>query len=358
MKTHQTPEVDWSDGPLCKRIGQALVEEAARSHRTPPSGVKQRETRFRAEDGTNLKAMIYEPASPSVAARGRPLVVLIHGGGFCVGVPENEEITARNLVQAYGVVAVSIDYRHAPEHKFPCAVTDAWSGLKWAAANAYALGADPQAGFIVGGTSAGGNIAAVLAHIARDEGLHPPLTGQYLAIPAIGRDQDIPAQYQDRLLSWGKYRDNATLTVASINAVLGMYEPDVKDYRFNIVNHPEGHERLPPAYFQVAGGDPLRDQALVYETILRENQISTKLDIYPGLPHGFWSAFPSLTSSRKFRREQVGGIGWLLGVEKAVDESDQAIEFDRQVSIRLVTKLWLVWTVACAKFARLWRGRQ
>ena len=81
-------------------------------------------------------------------------------------------------------------------------------------------------------------------------------------------------------------------------------------------NHPKGHKDLPAALFQIDGMDPLRDEALIYERVLREEDgIKTKSFIYPGLPHGHWGFFPSLKSSEKFRKEQVDGMGWLLGRE-------------------------------------------
>lgn len=357
IQKHPPPNVDWSNGPLCKLIGQAMVEEAARSHSIPPASVKQLETTFRASDGAQLRAKIYQPADilSGPAGRGYPLVVLIHGGGFCVGVPENEEITARNVVQTYGVIAISLDYRHAPEYKFPYAVDDAWDGLQWAARNAASYGADPTKGFIVGGSSAGGNLSAVMAHLARDQGLHPPLTGQYLAIPSVGTEEEIPAKYQDRLKSYSKYADSPSLSVAAINSVLRLYEPDVKDgSRFCIINHPKGHADIPSAYFQIAGGDTLRDQGLVYETVLREEYgIPTKLDVYPGLPHGFWSGFPTLSASKVFRRDQVRGFGWLLNLEPDAEKL-QSLEYDRVVSIRWSTKLWILWVVLKDKLTSLW----
>ena len=86
-----------------------------------------------------------------------------------------------------------------------------------------------------------------------------------------------------------------------------------------VIAHPKGHEGLPPAFFQIDGLDPLRDEGLIYATMLQEdNNIETRVEVYPGLPHGHWGFFPFLKSSKKFRKDQVNGFGWLLQREPKV----------------------------------------
>lgn len=119
----------------------------------PPSDIKQSETHYTARDGKDMRVKVYQPAEKP--SSGSPLVFMIHGGGFCIGAPEGEEQTCRNLVQAFGAVCLSISYRLGPEFKFPHAPNDCWDALKWAAKNASTFGADTKQGFIVGGTSAG-----------------------------------------------------------------------------------------------------------------------------------------------------------------------------------------------------------
>lgn len=218
---------------------------------------------------------------------------------------------------AFGATCISASYRLAPEFKFPYAPKDAWDCLKWAAASAKSWGADPSKGFIVGGTSAGGNITAILTHLARDEKLSPPLTGQYLAIPNLIPEKKCPEKYRPYFLSYEQNRNAPVLPVAAIDMYMGGYQPDEDDgVWYAVVNHPNGHKDLPPAVFQIDGLDPLRDDGLIYERILREeNGIKTKTFIYPGLPHGHWGLFPFLQSSVKFRIEQLEGMGWLLGRE-------------------------------------------
>ncbi|KAH0847182.1 hypothetical protein AYO21_02569 [Fonsecaea monophora] len=280
-----------------------------------PPEVKQSELEYPTRDGTKLRAKLYQPTNPP--KNGSPLIVMYHGGGFCIGAPEGEEQTCRNFVQAFGAVCISASYRLAPQFKFPYAPKDAWDCLKWAAANAKSWGADPSVGFVIGGTSAGGNITAVLAHVARDEKLSPPLTGQYLAIPAVLPADEIPDKYKEFYLSYEQNKNAPVLPVAAIDMFMRGYAPDQTDgVWYAPFNHPKGHKDLPPALFQIDGMDPLRDEGIIYERVLREeNGIKTKMYVYPGLPHGHWGFFPFLTGSKKFRQEQVEGMSWLLGRE-------------------------------------------
>jgi acetyl esterase/lipase len=152
-------------------------EAAMKALGKPPAEIKQTELEYSASDGSEVRAKLYQPQP--APKEGSPLIVIYHGGGFCVGSPEDEEQSCRNFVHAFGATCIAAAYRLAPEFPFPYAITDSWDALKWAAANAEAWGADPSKGFVIGGTSAGGNISAALALIARDEKLSPPLTGQY-----------------------------------------------------------------------------------------------------------------------------------------------------------------------------------
>lgn len=98
---------------------------------------------------------------------------------------------------------------------------------------------------------------------------------------------------------------------------LDAYKPDTASPLYNPFNHPKGHKGVPPVYFQICGMDPLRDEALIYEKVLREDYgIPTKLDVYPGLPHGFWSFWPDMKASTGFVEDATRGVGWLLEQSK------------------------------------------
>lgn len=297
-----------------KRNAKALQELG----QSPP-GIKITETSFSAADGTRVRAKLYQPTTPP--AGGSSLIVLFHGGGFCVGTPENEELTARNLVYAFGSVVFNASYRQAPEFKFPCAVDDSWEAVKYAAVSAQTWGADPSVGFIIGGTSAGGNLSAVLSHYSRDEGLSPPITGHYLATPTVLSSDKVPEKYRPYYLSYKQNKNAPLLSHEAIAMFHRGYQPDFDDaVKYNVFNHPKGHKDLTPAFFQINGLDPLRDEALIYERVLAENGVKTRLEVYPGVPHGRWGFFPFLKTSGKFRKDQLAGFGWLLNKEPKIDE--------------------------------------
>jgi len=309
------PPVSYDSLTDFKNMVNKRNEDAVKALGQPPPEIKQTDLQYTTEDGHQNRARLYQPVSPP--AGGSPLIVMFHGGGYCLGQPESEEQSCRNFVQAFGAVCISGAYRLAPEHKFPHAPKDAWDCVKWAAANAKSWGADPSVGFVVGGTSAGGNLTAVIAHVARDEKLSPPLTGQYLAIPALVPESKMPEKYKPYWLSYEQNKTAPVLPVAAIDMFIKGYEPDEDDaVWYATFNHPKGHGDLPPAFFQIDGMDPLRDEAIIYERVLREDYgVKTKMFVYPGLPHGHWGFFPFLKSSEKFRKEQVEGMGFLLGKE-------------------------------------------
>ncbi|KAL6241722.1 hypothetical protein RBB50_011255 [Rhinocladiella similis] len=293
---------------------KAMIDKrnAAATKKQPPPEIQQSDLWYPTRDGINIRAKLYQPSTPP--KDGSPLIVMYHGGGFCTGAPESEEQTCHNFVQAFGAVCLSATYRLGPEWKFPTAHKDAWDCLRWAAEHATSWGADPAAGFVIGGTSAGANITAVLAHLARDEGLSPPLTGQYLAAASLLPENQVPEKYKKFYLSQEQNVDVPVLPRPARLMFLRGYQPDNDDaVWWAIFNHPKGHANVPPAFFQVDGLDPLRDDSIIFERVLRkEYGIKTRMDVYPGLPHGHWSIYPFLKGSEKFRKEQVAGMAFLL----------------------------------------------
>ena len=283
-------------------------------------------------DGWKSHTIICYPKSPE-SSRPSPLIVLLFGGGHTVGNPESELELARLLAIAHNAVIVLPSYRLAPEYPFPYSANDSWDCLQAIAKEASNVSSsgflpsftDAKAGFILGGTSAGCNLSGVCAHLARDNGLSPPLTGQFLCAGSYISPYHVPAKYQPFYLS-REQNKNAPILDADLYAIFRKaHNPDYSSpLAFSFDQHnpkdekgevKEGHMGLPPAYFQVCGLDMGRDDCFIYEKVLREEcGIKTKLDLYEGMPHCWWAVFPKLKITQRRMRETVEGIGWLLEV--------------------------------------------
>ncbi|KAI0530059.1 alpha/beta hydrolase fold-3 domain-containing protein [Xylaria digitata] len=264
-------------------------------------------------DGHQSNIRVYEP---KVRQPNRALIVLIHGGGFCLGHNSHVRGTAQDIVSAYNATVLSVSYRFAPEFKFPVAAHDIYDNMEWIAKNAEAkLGVNLAAGFILGGVSAGSNLAAVVAQKWLSANKIPKMTGTWLALPLIFDEAIVPAKFKD---SWVSREQNPEALILGQKDLLYLkvaYSPDVFSADFSPFNADGAHIGLPPTYFQICGQDPLRDDGLIYEKVLRDHGVTTKLDVYPGFPHGFAELLPTLKTSKKYRLDTQNGFGWLLKQE-------------------------------------------
>jgi acetyl esterase/lipase len=169
---------------------------------------------------------------------------------------------------------------------------------------------------MTGGTSAGANIAAVMSYLARSESLSPPLTGTFLSVPPLLPESVVPAKYQSLYLSRKQNLNAPVVDKNGIELMTSTYQADDNSPLYACFNHPDGHARLPPMYMQVCGLDPLRDEGLLYERVLREAGVQTKLDVYPGLPHAFWALYPQFKDSPGVAADTMKGVAWLLEAGK------------------------------------------
>ena len=259
-------------------------------------------------DGYQGEILVVKPKS--APAEGSPLIVLIFGGAFVLGAKEDMIRPAQQFQDALGATVVLATYRLAPEHTFPTSPHDVWDCFEFAVKNAESFGASIEAGLIVGGVSAGGNLAAVTARKAVEEGI--PLTGAWLGIPAFLDYDIVPEKYKSVYLARQQNAKAHILNEEHIEYVKKYYQYDSKSVDFTPFAYPSPAEKMVPTFIQVCGQDPLRDDGLIYARVLQDAGIPTRLNIYPGVPHGFNGFFPQLTLAQKYEQDTMDGMSWLL----------------------------------------------
>jgi acetyl esterase len=271
-------------------------------------------------DGS-IPARIYTPKILRGTNGRAPCLVFFHGGGWVIGDVESHDVVCRKLAYEGELMVISVDYRLAPEHKFPSAVDDAIAATAWIADNAAKLGIDP-ARLSVGGDSAGGNLAAVVALAARDaKGFATPLAiaGQVLIYPAT-----------DLAMTHPSHREAETsilLTHTVIKWFCNHYlngTADVHDWRASPARASK-LVGLPPAYVLTAGADPLRDEGRDYAERLTQAGVAVTYRHFPGQFHGFFT-MGKLLQQANVAASEIGT--WL----KVLNESTQMKHSDERIS--------------------------
>ncbi|HVX31765.1 MAG TPA: alpha/beta hydrolase [Solirubrobacterales bacterium] len=266
------------DGRSVEGARAASAYEARVSGRQKP--IRVAEVRAVEMTGPNgpIPARLYVPPLPAPDAPA-PLLVYYHGGGWVIGDLDMYDDLSRLIAMAAGCLVLSVDYRLAPEHPFPQPLEDAFAAFGWVVANAESLGADPKR-IGVGGDSAGGNMAAVVCHMAAEGGGARPAM-QLLFYPVTDSAEDTRSR---KLFS-----DGFILTKADMEKFEAAYLPpgvDASDQRISVLQCPDLRS-LPPAYVATAGFDPLRDEGEAYALRMRDCGVRVALRRHSGLIHTF-----------------------------------------------------------------------
>ena len=243
----------------------------------------------------SIPARIYTPLKLRQTAGLAPCLVFFHGGGWVIGDLDTHDVVCRKLAVEGELIVISVDYRLAPEHKFPAAVDDAINATTWISANAKQLGID-AARLTVGGDSAGGNLAAVVALAAR-EANGPAIAGQLLVYPAT-----------DFAMSHPSHREPETSLLLT-HSVIRWFRDHYLNEAADGENWRASPARartlagLPPAFVLTAGADPLRDEGDEYAGRLKEAGVPVTYKHFPGQFHGFFTMGKLLQQANVAARE-------------------------------------------------------
>jgi acetyl esterase len=246
-----------------------------------------------------------------------PALVFYHGGGWVIGNIEVYDPTCRAIANNAGCVVVSVEYRLAPENKFPAAPEDCYAATKWVAENAASLNIDPER-IAIGGDSAGGNLTAVVAQMARDQG-GPNLVFQLLVYPV--------ADHHSAGMS--SYEENADGYLLTRDSMIWFWEhyldnPDDKSHPLASPLQAKDFSNLPPALVITAEFDPLRDEGEAYAAKLKEAGVPVTLTRYNGMIHGFFMMMGVLDQAKKAHEEAAAALRSAFA-PKASATSDQPV---------------------------------
>ncbi|KAF8526232.1 alpha/beta hydrolase fold-domain-containing protein [Hysterangium stoloniferum] len=239
-----------------------------------------------------------------------PALVWIFGGGMSLSALSTTPTPCYALSVDLRISCVAVDYRKAPEHPFPTPLNDAYASLKWVVENSQLISIDMHRGLDHG--KARTSLTSFYSAV-NDPDLKGTSTGQVFVTPALlSTSSSYPVKFKDELLSLEQNSDASILSGELIHLFW-------ETYHGPHASNPEvspllaaSFEGLPRTYIQINGMDPLRDETILYNKLLREVGVPTMVDMYPGFPHGFHEHFPDLTASRRQSRQLSAGIRWLL----------------------------------------------
>ena len=238
--------------------------------------------------------------TPRASSSPLPVLVWLHGGGHVVGSLQSYDALCRKIALSADCIVVSVDYRLAPEHKFPAGVVDSFAALKWTARHARELGGDPSR-IAIGGDSAGGNLAAVCAIRARDAG-EPRLVFQLLVYPRTAPHED-SASHQALAEGYMLTRK----VILWFHDHYRAHDADREDFRYAPLIT-KNLARLPPALIVIGEYDPLRDDGIAYADRLRDAGNEVELADYPGMVHPFFSMGGAIDAGRRAMTQATAAL--------------------------------------------------
>jgi acetyl esterase len=303
-------------------VWQLTPDQGREQYLARVNKLKVTEAIFHTEDrritgpGSDIALRIYQPRELKTSEK-LPVLVWFHGGGFVIGSLDTHDSVCRMLANQADCIVVSVDYRLAPEAKFPAAVEDCQAALKWIALHAVEFGGDANC-MAVGGDSAGANLATVIAILARDAA-HPKLVFQLLIYPCVAPEPETASHH--------KFKEGHILSRNSITWFYRQYlrtGKDVNDFRFAplMLDDLSG---LPPSLIIVAGYDPLRDEGIEYAKKLIEAGNRVRLSNYEGMVHGFFlmggavdAAKRAVAESAEAMRKAFDGV---RGIDRKLEKT-------------------------------------
>ena len=319
------PQIEFVIGLVKKanapEFWQLTPDQAREQYLLRVAKLAVKEPIFRTEDrripgpGSHIPIRVYTPREIKPGEKF-PVLLWFHGGGFVIGSLDTHDSVCRMLANQADCIVVSVDYRLAPEYKFPAAVEDCESALKWLALHAMEFGADPQA-IAVGGDSAGANLATVVAILARDAG-HPKLAFQLLIYPCAAPEPETPSHY--------KFAEGYVLSRNTITWFFRHYQrnrADSNNFRFAPLVA-DDLANLPPALVLVAGYDPLRDEGVDYAKRLIEAGNRVRLVNYEGMIHGFILMGGAVDAAKRAVAESAQALREAFAGTRAVEKKNSA----------------------------------
>jgi acetyl esterase len=284
------PHLDVSDAAGARDAVKEFSDAMAASgvERPTDDRIEEIERTIPGPDGApDVTIRIYMPRDRKGPGPG---FVNFHGGGFILGDLEMEHPRCLIMAAEGGAVSVGVDYRLAPENPFPDGVEDCYSALQWVVDNASDLKIDP-AKVVIGGGSAGGNLTAAVALMARDRG-GPDVAFQMLFYPVIDDRCETPSMKNGEGLYIWDYQNSLDMW----NQYIGQDRNNVSPYAAPA--RAQDLSGLPPAYVMTCEHDPLRDEGIIYAMRLMADGVQVELHNYPGTVHGFDFFTPSEISTR------------------------------------------------------------